>query len=352
MICGPSRVAARRPRAPPVPPVRRFRPGRSRPAQLISNRALDPAVRIFVSPDHLFEEVRRLIDGATETLDIWTHTLSNADLVDAIVARQGLGVAVRLVLDRRGALDLSPPERWAAHQLEQADAAVYVANTDRQGSGASGSWSTIVLVDELHALVGSEDLDDAGMPADAGSDGTAGRRGTHVLLTAPVIVEPISAMFAEKLATAPAPELGPPPEGLEPSRASDEERYRVLKRNAFWAAAPVSVDLLQCLGPRDADALSDLMDAAGPGHVVLVELRRLTPAAPSGGDQPPNAGQRAAGDSHARITTVADAPPSTATRTAPATGSHHRYTSKRTVKVGKNRSEQVVESRVSYAGWS
>ena len=75
-------------------------------------------LRVLVGPDHLFEEVRLAIDGATGTIDVEAYTLDHADLVDAIVARQRLGVRVRVLLDGEPLSGIGVQEKWPRSKLK------------------------------------------------------------------------------------------------------------------------------------------------------------------------------------------------------------------------------------------
>jgi hypothetical protein len=241
-------------------------------------------LRILIGPDHLFEEVRAVIDTATTSIDIRVHTLDNADLVDAIVARQLSGVRVRVLLERGLTGEIADQQRWAAQQIEEAGGAVFL----RQPTGLVPDiyplqHARFIIVDETRVLVGSEDLSYAGMPADSKSDGTAGRRGIYVLLMDPSTVGHLKAIFAEALKpttsyglfrwTPSHPAHGVSPPSFQPARASGGNSYRVVRNSPLHLTGSVPVVLVGC--PRwcvsEADALLNLVNRAGPGDTVLVE---------------------------------------------------------------------------------
>ena len=243
-------------------------------------------VRLFVAPDHLFEEVRAVIDSATQSLDIEGYTLTNADLVDAIVARQGLGVAVRVLLEGEPVGGVSDQERWAAQQIEQAGGQVYFMHTDGDADihdRYTFQHAKFLIVDDGTVLIGSENLGSTGMPADDKSDGTAGNRGTYALLTAPTIVDRFRAIFADDVDpathkdlfrwSAPDETYGAPPDEFVPSRDSGGSSYQILKQNPFQTTAFVPIEVIQCPENclRDADALLGLIARVGPGDTLLIE---------------------------------------------------------------------------------
>ncbi len=241
--------------------------------------AQTPELRILIAPDHLFEEVRAVIDEATTSIDIRVHMLDNADLVDAIVARQRSGVRVRVLLERGLTGEISNEDRWAAQQIEQAGGAVFL----RQPSGSVAEvyplqHARFIIVDGARVLVGSEDLTYPGMPADSKSDGTAGRRGIYVLLMDPSIVGHLKAIFSEALKPTTSHSLsrwthGVPPAAFQPNRASGGNSYQVVRNAPLHLAGPVPVVLVGCPEPcvSELDALLNLVNRAGPGDTVLVE---------------------------------------------------------------------------------
>ena len=249
-----------------------------------SQSAHTPELRILIAPDHLFEEVRAVIDEATTSIDIRVHTLDNADLVEAIVARQLRGVRVRVLLERGLTRKITDQERWAAQQIEQAGGAVFL----RQPSEAAADvyplqHARFIIVDDARVLVGSEDLTYLGMPADSKSDGTAGRRGIHVLLMNPSIAAHLKAIFLEALKPTTShrlwrwnlshPAHGVPPTSFQPTRASGGNSYQVVRNAPLHLEGPVAVALVGC--PErcvtELDALLNLVNRAGPGDTVLVE---------------------------------------------------------------------------------
>ncbi len=228
-------------------------------------------LRILVAPDHLFEEIRAVIDEATTSIDIRVHTLDNADLVDAIVARQRSGVRVRVLLERGRTGEISNEDRWAAQHIEQAGGAVFLRQPSGTAADVSPQHARFIIVDEARVLVGSEDLTHPG------------RRGIYVLLMEPSIVAHLKAIFAEALKptrshtllrwTLSHPPHGVPPASFQPTRASGKNNYRVVRNAPLHLAGPVPVALAGC--PErclsELDALLNLVNRAGPGDTVLVE---------------------------------------------------------------------------------
>ena len=256
-----------------------------------SQRAPAAELRILIAPDHLFEEIRAAIDGATTSIDLRVHTLDNADLVDAIVSRQLSGVRVRVVLERGPTSQVSDQERWAAQQIEQAGGAVFV----RQPSAADAyplEHARFIIVDDTRVLVGSEDLTYAGMPADRKSDGTAGHRGIYVLLPNRAIADHLKAIFSETLKPTASytvmrwnfshPAHGTPASSFQPARTSGGNGYQVVRNTSLRLEGSVPVALVGCPSRcvSEPDALITLVSRAGPGDTVLVELYKAGDADP------------------------------------------------------------------------
>jgi hypothetical protein len=256
-----------------------------------SQRAPAAELRILIAPDHLFEEIRAAIDGATTSIDLRVHTLDNADLVDAMVSRQLSGVRVRVVLDRGPTSPISDQERWAAQQIEQAGGAVFV----RQPSTTAAyplEHARFIIVDDTRVLVGSEDLTYAGMPADRKSDGTAGHRGIYVLLTNRAIADHLKAIFSETLKPTASytamrwnfshPAHGAPARSFQPARTSGGNGYQVVRNTSLRLEGSVPVGLVGCPARcvSEPDALLMLVSRAGPGDTVLVQLYEAGDANP------------------------------------------------------------------------
>jgi hypothetical protein len=247
-------------------------------------------LRVLVGPDHLFEEVRSVIDGAAGNIDLVVHALDHAGLVEAIVARQLGGVRVRVLLERGLTGDLSDQERWAAGQIEQAGGAVYLRYpSEAVADRAALQRARFIIVDDASALVGSGDLTNQAMPADDKADGTAGQRGIYLLARDPAIVEQLSAIFAEALEPSPSHRLvrwtgSQRTQGVSalPARAAEQDSYRVVRHAPLLIEGPAAIGLAgcpdRCLAERDA--LLTLVDRAGPGDTVLVEQLHEDPSAP------------------------------------------------------------------------
>jgi hypothetical protein len=249
-----------------------------------SQQSETAGLRVLIAPDHLFEEVRAVIDSAAVSIDIRVHTLDNADLVDAIVSRQRSGVRVRVVLERGLAGPISDQERWAAQQIELAGGAVFV----RRPSGAAADpyplpHARFIIVDDARVLVGSEDLTYQGMPADSKADGTAGRRGFYVLVTSRTITGRLKATFAEALKPSPTysllrwnlshPTYGVAPASFQPDRESGGSGYAVVRNASLRLEGSVPIAVVGC--PErcvsEPDALLNLLNRTGAGDTVLVE---------------------------------------------------------------------------------
>ncbi len=243
-------------------------------------------LRVMVAPDHVYEEVRNIINSATTSIDLQTFTMENADLVDAIVARQQAGVTVRVLLEGEPVSGIADQERWAAQQIEQAGGQVYFMYNDDAidvHDRYTFQHAKFFVVDGNNLLIGSENPNYGGMPSDSKADGTCGNRGAYFYSTAPSLVNHFKNIFAADLDpanhkdlfrwTASDPNFGAPPAGFQPNRSSGGTCYTLVKPTPLQLFGTFEFEVVQCPENclRDADALIGLVKRAGAGDTILVE---------------------------------------------------------------------------------
>jgi hypothetical protein len=243
-------------------------------------------LRIIVAPDHAFEEVRAALQSATVSIDIQTYTMENADLIDTIVARQQAGAAVRVLLEGEPVEGITDQERWAAQQIEQAGGQVYFMYNDDAADvhdRYNYQHAKFIVIDSTRVLVGSENPNYSGVPADSKTDGTCGNRGSYAYTTAPAVANQFKAIFAVDVDpanhkdlfrwTASDPNFGAPPAGFVPTRTSGGICAPVVKPTPLQLFGSFSFEILTCPESclRNTDALIGLVNRAGAGDTVLVE---------------------------------------------------------------------------------
>ncbi len=184
-------------------------------------------LEVAVAPDALHGFLRRHIDAAQLTLDVFAYTIDNPDLAEAVAARAAAGVQVRVLLDGdpAGGVDLSA--RWCAARMAASGASVYWMDA-AGGIGARyrNAHAKLYLVDERVAIVSTENPGLGAAPYDDLLDGTLGRRGAAVAVRAPTAVSWIAGLIDSDLDEAhtdirpyqardpvrgePAPDFAPP----------------------------------------------------------------------------------------------------------------------------------------------
>lgn len=85
--------------------------------------ARTPAPELFIGPSGLEARIAALVDGATSSIALMMYELDPSDVVDALVAAAGRGVAVRVLLDRNQDGNATARDQLAAAGIEVRDAA-------------------------------------------------------------------------------------------------------------------------------------------------------------------------------------------------------------------------------------
>ncbi len=234
---------------------------------------------VAVGPDHLLETVRAQIERAQESIQIQAYTFESAVLAQALIERLGAGVEVMLLLEGGPAGGIEPAQRWICDQIQRAGGQVYFMTTQSAPARYRFQHAKILLVDDRLVLVGSENLNPSGMPADDKSNGTAGRRGVYLITDAPGVVNHIQAPLEadrdpdhhQDLATCDdIPELCTGPEPLsEPEWTS----YTVAFSEPLTVEGEFAFEVIQSPenSLRTVDSLLGLVGRAGEGDVLLIE---------------------------------------------------------------------------------
>ncbi|MEJ2733195.1 MAG: lamin tail domain-containing protein [Anaerolineae bacterium] len=234
---------------------------------------------VAVGPDHLLETVHAQIERAQESIQIQAYTFESAVLAQALVERLGAGVEVTLLLEGGPAGGIEPAQRWICDQIRRAGGQVYFMTTQSAPARYRFQHAKILLVDDRLVLVGSENLNPSGMPADDKGDGTAGRRGVYLITDAPGVVSRIQALLEadrdpdhhQDLATCDdVPEFCTGPEPLsEPEWTS----YTVAFSEPLTVEGEFAFEVIQSPenSLRTVDSLLGMVGQAGEGDVLLVE---------------------------------------------------------------------------------
>ncbi len=234
---------------------------------------------VAVGPDHLLETIRAHIERAQETIQIQTYTFESAVLAQALIERLAAGVEVTLLLEGGPAGGIEPAQRWICDQIRKAGGQVFFMTRQSAPARYRFQHAKVILVDDRLVLLGSENLNPSGMPADDKSDGTAGRRGVYLITDAPGVVSHIQAVLQadldpvhhQDLATCDdVPELCAGPEPFsEPNWTS----YTIAFSQPLTVQGEFAFEVIQSPenSLRTADSLLGLIGRAGEGDTLLVE---------------------------------------------------------------------------------
>ncbi len=239
-------------------------------------------ITVIIAPDHAYEALAGLIDGAAESLQIQSHTFENIGLAQRLAAAAGRGVAVDLLLEGGPPGGVSDQQRAACQILEAAGGACWVMMSDaEQDIRARYDYlhAKFMLIDRRRLVIGSENLSPNSLPADPKGDGTWGRRGVFLATDAPPIVAHFQAIWAADFDRInhrdiwPSAVLGGPPPGYRPPEAGNGITYTV--RFPLPADFTGVWDFTVVQSPENslhpAAGLLELIGQAGAGDHVLVQ---------------------------------------------------------------------------------
>jgi uncharacterized repeat protein (TIGR01451 family) len=241
---------------------------------------------VAVAPDHSFSVVNALLASATESIQIESYSFRSRELADVLLERLGAGVSVTLLLEGDPAfVGVTDQEKWIAGQLHAEDAKVLfmVNNLDSEVHDRYPYLhAKLVVVDGRKVLIGSENLNHTGLPADDKADGTAGRRGVLLLTDGPGVVASAQAVLdadadpanhLDIVGCAEAPALCTPPPGFVPKVTPAWTTYTVQFAEPLVTQGHLAFEVIQSPenSLRSGDGLLGLLSRAGQGDTVLVE---------------------------------------------------------------------------------
>ena len=257
-----------------------LRPGWDLDPFFWTTRVTETAVlTVAVGPDHLLETVRPLLEGAREDIWIEGYTLESVALAQVLLERLVAGTEVTLLLEGGPAGGMTPAQRWICGQLWQAGAQVYFMHGEQATPRYRFQHAKAILIDQRLALIGSENLNPSGMPADDKSDGTAGRRGVYLITDAPSVVSHTQALLAvdidpenhrDLVTCGQVPELCTSPEPLpEPNWTT----YTIAFSQPLILEDEFAFEVVQSPenSLRTTDSLLGLLARTGPGDTILSE---------------------------------------------------------------------------------
>ncbi|MEJ2210431.1 MAG: phospholipase D-like domain-containing protein, partial [Anaerolineae bacterium] len=234
---------------------------------------------VAVGPDHLLETVAAQLGRAQESIVVEGYTFESRLLADLLLAKLAEGVEVTILLEGSPAGGISPAQRWIAGQIDAAGGEVWFMHGAAAHTRYRYQHAKFVLVDGRLALVGSENLNPTGMPADDKADGTAGRRGVYLITDAPGVIERLAAIVTADLDPAhhldlakcdDVPELcsGPPP-----PEAPNWTTYTVAFSRPLTLRGEMAFEVVHSPenSLRTDSGLLGLVGRAGAGDSVLVE---------------------------------------------------------------------------------
>ena len=236
-----------------------------------------------VGPDHLYESYIAEINKATAYVYIEGYTFDNVDIANALIAKLGAGVQVKVLLEGEPVGGVADQEKWICQQLEASGGECWFMFSD----GASGvhdrydfQHSKFTVVDGLTLLTGSENLNYTSMPADNKSDGTRGNRGVDLLTDSTALVTHALDIYQHDLDPANHKDLhrweagvDSPPAGFVPNTISGGTVYTASYSTPLSLFTTFDFEVVQSPenSLRSTDSLLGMVAHANAGDLVLVE---------------------------------------------------------------------------------
>lgn len=262
-------------------------PGWDLDAFFFTRRVTETALlTVTVAPDNAFDTVAAMLAGARKSIQIEAYSFHSRELAGVLLDRLDAGVNVTLLLEGAPAFTgIADQEKWVARQLYDAGAEIlFMVNDDEADvhDRYDNQHAKFVIVDGRIALVGSENMNSNGLPADDKANGTAGRRGVLLATNAPGVVARIQAVFAADTDSAhhldvvgcehPFDCCTPPP-GFQPELTPDWTTYTVQFPAPLITQGTFAFEVIHSPenSLRTKDGLLGLLGRAGPGDTILVE---------------------------------------------------------------------------------
>ena len=244
-------------------------------------------VTAAIAPDNAYQLVVDTIRSAGETIEIQAYSLRHYDLTMELVDRARQGVTVSVLLEGGPVGGLQDQQLWACQQLHATGRATctFMVNIPQQNVRSRYRFlhAKVIIVDRRQLLVGSQNFNHSGLPADDKSNGTGGSRGVILVTDAPEMVARAAEVFdadhdpdnhADLTPWAYDCELGygPPPPDFAPDVGQDWVTYTVhfpetMVAQGTWFELVTAPEAAL----RTSDALLGLVARAGAGDAVYVQ---------------------------------------------------------------------------------
>lgn len=263
-------------------------PGWDLDAFFFTQRITETAtLTVAVAPDNLYATLAPLLVDAQTSIQIETYSFRSKEVADILLDRLAHGVDVTLLLEGAPAVEgVTDQEKWIVQQLDSAGAEVLFMINDsdsRVYDRYKYQHAKLIIVDGETVLIGSENPNFTSLPADDQTNGTAGRRGVYLITDAPGVVARAQAVFAadadpahhvDVVDCAQALELCAPPGGFVPQTTPDWITYTVQFSDPLAVHGELAFEVIQSpeTSLRNQDSLLGLLNRAGPGDTVLVEM--------------------------------------------------------------------------------
>jgi uncharacterized hydrophobic protein (TIGR00271 family) len=238
---------------------------------------------VAVAPDATFDVVAGFLQSARRSIEIEAYEFKSVHLAQVITEQLAAGVTVTLLLDGGPVGGITDQELWICKQIVDAGGHVlFLASNSSAGIHKRYAFQhgKFVVVDSRILAVGSENLNDTGLPADDKGNGTWGSRGVYLLTDALPIVERArsimaadrSRAFADVVEWGTAPFVAPPPD-FAPDPGPEGWSYPAPFTAPLALSDTMSLELIQ--SPENSltsySGLLRLLAKAGPGDEILVE---------------------------------------------------------------------------------
>jgi phosphatidylserine/phosphatidylglycerophosphate/cardiolipin synthase-like enzyme len=262
-------------------------PGWDLDAFFFTQRVTETAtLTVVIAPDHAFESLAGVLASAEESIEIGTYTFESRELAEVLLDRLYHGVSVTILLEGAPSFTgVTDQEKWIARHLYDAGAEIlFMINDDEYDvhDRYDSVHAKYAIVDGQFALIGSENLNNTGMPADDKADGTAGRRGIVLLTDAPGVVARVRAVFqADADLEHHEDVVGcehrfgfcDPPQGFEAEWTPDWTTYTVQFPAPLVIHGTFAFEVVH--SPENSlrlqDGLLGLLALAGPGDTLRIE---------------------------------------------------------------------------------
>lgn len=248
-------------------------------------------LHIGILPDNGYEVIRQVLSTANSSIDIEAYEFNHGGLLNLLVAKAQQGVAVRLLLegDQVGVGehdDSWQQELYACQQLEAAGGQCYFMiheSGERIFNRYTHLHAKLVVVDNVWAIVSSQNFSNRGLPSDPKENGTCGSRGTIIATTSPASVARAAEIFALDCDAAHHNDIlrwnteGYTKYGLPTTTPdlgiSDSVSYTVRFAEPFTTTGAIPHELFTApeAALRQSDALLGLLSLAGAGDRIYVE---------------------------------------------------------------------------------